>query len=429
MTTFFQEPTRPVPLVEECDVLVAGGGPAGVMAAVAAARRGVRVRLVEAQGALGGIWTSGCLPHIIAFSGQGLSGELAARLAAAGAGRPGCRAGGEPPRDYDVETFKCVLDRLAADAGVRVRLYTRVSTAWRESDGRLGTVVTDSPGGREAWRARVFIDCTGDGDLAARAGCSFEIGEPGTGRCQPTSMMAVLAGAGRPDQPPFNIAERRAAKDWLLAEMRRAGHDPSYGQPTMFLVRDNLVIMMATHQYGYRGPDAQWLSEATAAGRAENLAITRALRARGGQWAALETVAQSALIGVRESRRIAGLYRLTRDDLAAGARFPDAVCRVSFCIDIHALDPARNRGIDPVATRVRPYDIPRRALISREVPNLLLAGRCISGDFYAHASYRVSGAAAAMGEAAGVIAALAAARGRRPAAVPFGAVRGQLPPL
>ncbi len=98
------------------------------------------------------------------------------------------------------------------------------------------------------------------------------------------------------------------------------------------------------------------------------------------------------------SRRIS-LWRVTRDDLVRGARFDDAVCRVSFCVDIHALDPKQGKGIDASGVKVQPYDIPLRALIARDAPNLMMAGRCISGDFAAHASYRVTGVAAALGEA------------------------------
>lgn len=419
----FREPARDVPEAGTSDVLIAGAGPAGIMAAIAAARRGVRVKLIEAHGALGGIWTTGCLPHIIEMDKGGLLAELVGRLEAAGAGS---RQDGHMPTDdapyrcdYDVETFKVILDGMATEAGVAVRLYTRVSAAYRDAAGRIETVVTESKSGREAWRAKVFIDCTGDGDLAAQAGCGFDIGQPGTGLCQPMSMMAILAGAGRFDEPPFSIRQWGANKDWILAELRRGGHEPSYSRPTLFLVRNGYMVMMANHQYGYRGPDAQVLTDATIRGRAENHAMVRALRSLGGRWQNLELATQSAQIGVRESRRIHGLYRVTRDDLVRGARFPDAVCRVSFCVDIHALDPARNKGIDASGVTVKPYDIPLRALIARDAPNLMMAGRCISGDFFAHASYRVTGDAAVLGEAAGLAAAAAVRRGVDPGAVPF----------
>ena len=422
----FQEPARAVPVVEETDVLIAGGGPAGTLAAIAAARRGARVRVIESQGALGGIWTTGCLPHIIETNKGGLLVELLDRLETAGAGRGASPLDGGRWCDYDVETFKVVLEEMASEAGVAARLYTRVSAVYRDDAGRIETVVSDSKSGREAWRATLFLDCTGDGDLAAQAGCGFDIGQPGSGLCQPMSMLALLAGAGRVDEPPFTLHEWGRNKDWILSEIRRGGHDPSYARPTLFLVREGYMLMMANHEYGYREPDAQVLTDATMHGRAENLAIVRALRSLGGQWARLELMATSSHIGVRESRRIHGLYRVTHDDLVRGARFADAVCRVSFGVDVHALDPARNKGIDATGITAKPYDIPLRALIARDAPNLMMAGRCISGDFIAHSSYRVTGDAAALGEVAGIAAAAAIRLGVDPREVPFAAIQDEL---
>ncbi len=426
MNSTFTEPARTIPVVEETDVLVAGGGPAGVLAALAAARRGARVRLIEAHGALGGIWTTGCLPHIIEQDKGGLLRELLDRLAAAGAGTRGPIHDGPHAQDYDVERFKQVLEAMCGEAGVALRYYTRVAAAHVNTAGRLETVLTESKSGREAWRAKVFIDCTGDGDLGAQAGCSWELGQPSTGLCQPMSMMAILTGAGRADEPPFTIREWGGNKAWIKAEMERGGHTPSYAHPTMFLVREGYIIMMANHEYGYLQPDAQKLTDATIRGRAENLAIATALRRSGDRWANVQVMAQSGQIGVRESRRLQGLYRVSTDDLVRGARFEDAVCRVSFCVDVHALDPAKNKGIDDTGVRAKPYDIPLRALIARDVTGLMMAGRCISGDFLAHSSYRVSGDAAALGEAAGVTAALAATRGVLPQDVPFADIKPHL---
>lgn len=427
MNSTYIEPARTVPVVEETDVLVAGGGPAGALAALAAARCGARVRLIEAHGALGGIWTTGCLPHVIEHDKGGLVCELFTRLAAAeGCSHQTPLDGPGSRMDYDVERVKHVLETLCGEAGVALRYYTRVAAAHVNAAGRLETVITDSKSGREAWRAKVFIDCTGDGDLGAQAGCSWELGQPGTGLCQPMSMMAILTGAGRADEPPFTLREWGPNKAWIKAEMERGGHTPSYAHPTMFLVRDGYIIMMANHEYGYRQPDAQKLTDATIHGRTENLAIAAALRRADARWANVQVVAQSSQIGVRESRRIHGLYRVTTDDLVRGARFDDAVCRVSFCVDVHALDPAKGKGIDDTGVRARPYDIPLRALIARDVTGLMMAGRCISGDFLAHSSYRVSGDAAALGEAAGVTAALAATRGVLPQEVPYDDIKPYL---
>ena len=425
----FNEPAREIPVVEETDVLIAGAGPAGTLAAIAAARLGVRVRLIEAHGALGGIWTTGCLPHVIEPRKGGLLRELLLTLQAAGAGPGPASPADNRTQDYNCEYMKVILERMALEAGVKVRLYTRVSAAYRDATGRLATVVTDSKSGREAWRAKVFIDCSGDGDLGAQAGCAFDIGHPETGQCQPMSMMALLAGAGRPDQLPFSLRNWGEYTTWTLEALRQHGLEPSYDRPSLFLLRAGYIIMMANHEYGYRGPDAQVLTDASIAGRAENLKIVETLRSMGDDWAGLELMSQSAQIGVRESRRLHGLYRLTRDDLIDGATFEDAVCRVGYCVDVHALDPSQGKGILPTKIKVKPYGIPLRALLSKDIPNLMMAGRCISGDFTAHSSYRVTGDAAKLGEAAGTTAAVAVRQGADPRDIPFAAVAPHLPPL
>ncbi|MCC7492927.1 MAG: FAD-dependent oxidoreductase [Fimbriimonadaceae bacterium] len=420
----YHEPPRELPLVAQCDVIVAGGGPAGVAAALAAARLGARVRLLETHGQLGGIWTSGALCWLLDHQHKrGLLPLILARLAA---------RDGQLSYAYDVETMKLVLDELCAEVGVAVRLHTRVVAAG-VADRQVTAVLTESKSGREAWSAPVCIDCTGDGDLAAWAGCRYEVGRPGSGECQPLSLMALLGGLDHAALQAIGVLHGQPqvgqCKVRFLAELARAGVQPSYSQPTLFALPGGLVAMMANHEYGVRCDDASALSAATSRARAEVFGLTTALRALGGPWAGLRIVATGAQIGVREGRRIAGRYTVTADDLITGARHDDAVCRVTFPVDVHATNPAQHQGYSGEGVRAQPYDIPLRALLAADVDNLLLAGRCLSGDFIAHSSYRVTGNAVALGQAAGVCAALAAARGCQPAAVPFAAVAGGLEEL
>ncbi|MDD4441736.1 MAG: FAD-dependent oxidoreductase, partial [Kiritimatiellae bacterium] len=159
---------------------------------------------------------------------------------------------------------------------------------------------------------------------------------------------------------------------------------------------------------------------ATLRARRELHALVDGLRGTGGVWQNVRLVSTAEQIGVREGRRLHGLYTVTAEDLRQGARFEDAVCRATFCVDVHALDQNKNKAIDKkVAWRTKPYDIPLRALIARDVSGLMFAGRCISGDFIAHSSYRVTGNSVALGEAAGRVCALAALSGRLPAEIPF----------
>jgi hypothetical protein len=190
------ETERLVPVVERCDVLVCGGGPAGVAAAVAAARAGVRTRLLEVQGCLGGIWTAGLLSYVLDSGGKsGLLPEIVVRLAAAGAPPLVERDAQRPWVDgaccYEPEVMKLVLEQLCQEAGVALQLHTRVVAVIKERPGHLAYALTESTSGRQAWGASLFVDCTGGGDLAALAGCGFDVGRPGSGETQPMSLMAI----------------------------------------------------------------------------------------------------------------------------------------------------------------------------------------------------------------------------------------------
>lgn len=414
------EPARDVPIVGEADVVVCGAGPAGVSAAIAAARRGAKTQMLEAHGCLGGIWTAGALGWIIDHANkEGFMQELLDRLARSEGWTLG--ENGKATNAYDVEVMKVVLDQLVQEAGVQIQLHTRVCAAAKDEQGRLTHVITESKSGRRAFAGKVFLDCTGDGDLGVLAGCGFDLGHPETGRMQPMSLMAVLAGIHAEEVADFFLDDERIewhkTKDRLREEMERGGHSPSYSKPTLFRVRDDLFVLMANHEYGVNGTDARDMTRATLHARREVHQLIDGLRSLGGIWQNVRIVATGAQIGVRESRRIHGLYTVSTEDLRQGRRHPDAVCRVTFPIDVHATDPRQGKGIERAAFRAQPYDIPLRALIARDVQGLMMAGRCISGDFIAHSSYRVTGNAVAMSEAAGKTAAVAALTGRLPQAI------------
>ncbi len=420
----FREPARDVPIVEHADVIVCGAGPAGVAAAIAAARAGAKTRLLEACGCLGGVWTAGLLSWILdANNKPGLMREMLDELERRGAS---ARYGGSV--GYDVELMKLMLEAMCAEAGVKIHLHTRVVAAAANDANRLAVALTESKSGRQAWSADVFVDATGDGDLAARAGCSFDHGRPGSGETQPMSMIVLLVGIAPEGMTPFvrGLAEPAGLphpKDRLLEEMRRAGVDPSYARPTLFYIREGLFCMMANHEYGIEATDAAAVTEATLRARAEVHRLVDGLRSLGGVWKDVQIVATPEHIGVREGRRIHGHYEVSTQDLIEGARHDDAVCRVTFPVDVHSTDPGKEKGIMREGVRAKPYDVPYRALIARDVDGLLLAGRCISGDFIAHSSYRVTGNSVAMGEAAGAAAAVAARTNRRPQDVPWTEVR------
>ena len=417
----FREPAREIPIVEDAQVVVCGSGPAGAAAAIAAARAGARTRLLEANGCLGGVWTAGLLSWILDSGDKtGLMKEILAELEAR---KASARYGGSV--GYDVEKMKRLLEDLCLRAGVRVRLHTRVVAAAKDDAGRVTHAVTESKSGRQAWAGAVFVDATGDGDLAAFAGCGFDYGRKGTGAAQPMSLICLLTGLDPEGVAPFvrGLAEpagERNPKARLKAEMRKAGVEPSYASPTLFYLRHGgLFCLMANHEYGACGFNADDLTAATLRSRAEIHKLVDALNALGGPWKDAHIVATAEHIGVREGRRIHGLYTVSDHDLIHGARHPDAVCRCHFPVDVHSTDPKATKGIQRERVRAKPYDIPYRALVARGVRGLLLAGRCISGSFIAHSSYRVTGDAVALGEAAGAAAALAATTRRLPQDVPW----------
>ncbi|MDF1823451.1 MAG: FAD-dependent oxidoreductase [Verrucomicrobiales bacterium] len=425
---WFHEDRREIPLTGDYDVIVAGGGPAGFAAALGAARSGARTLLLELHGCIGGVWTAGMLCWILdAFNKPGIMAELLVRLEQEKNGQTFTRQSGSRTvqgRTYHPEAMKVLLEEMLVEAGVEVRLFTRIVGAVPDEKNRLAAVVTESKSGREAYTAKTFIDATGDGDLAAQAGCGFDFGRPGDGITQPFSLMALFHGVNSKDIAPFinHYAEIRnlgSAKGNLLAEFRLAGIDPSYGGPSIFEIHDGLYALMANHQYGVSAINGSDLSRATIEARRENHALIKALRSKGGPWKGIELIATGEQIGTREARRVHGRYTVSNDDLKNGSRFDDGICRVTFPIDVHATDPNVTKEIESKPFSSKHYDIPLRALHAKDIDGLMLAGRCISGSFYAHSNYRVTGNAVAMGEAAGVTCAFAAREGLLPHEVPF----------
>jgi len=417
----FDEPERHIPLTADADVIVCGAGPAGVAAAITAARTGARTRLFEVHGCLGGVWTAGLLTWIFDFDKPGLTREIREKLDERGARR----GTGLKNFVYEPDEMKLLLEDLVTEAGVKFRLQSRVVAAYKDGN-RLTTIVTESKSGREAFRAPVFIDATGDGDLGALAGCRWKIGQQAEPQtvcpCQPMTMnaLAVVRDVSRMQKYISfyggDLKWHVKATENFKEEIHRAGLESSYAMPTLFHVRDQVVLVMLNHEYGIHPYDVDALTAATVRARKEIFTIVRGLRTLGGVWEGMQVIATAEQIGVREGRRIEGRYLIQKEDLITGARHPDGVARATFGVDIHAFDRDRNRSetISHGGFKTRPYDIPLRALIAKDVDGLMMAGRCISGDFIAHASYRVTGNAVAMGEAAGVIAALAADSKRLP---------------
>lgn len=382
------------------DVAICGGGSAGVAAAIRAARNGSRVILIESGGCLGGIWTQSCVGYLMdRRQKKGILNEITRKLGYY-----------ENHRDdvlFDIEKMKYILEDMCISAGVELLYHTRVCGAMVRN-GLLTEVIIASKNGIQPVPSKIFVDCTGDGDLAYFAGCQYQEGNP-DGLLQPMSFECMITGLNYEEVKSFvfNNPESTTEQGKLnfLAELKGVGISPSYVKPTLGYVRKGMFILAVNHEYNVHGTNAAETTQATLHGRKEVTDIVEALRKKGGVWKDILLVQSPACIGVREGRRIKGLYTVSIEDMKSGVHHFDSICRVTGKIDIHSAE-----GYMDGNFQTKPYDIPLRALISADYSNLMMAGRCISGDFYAHASYRLSGNTVRMGESAGAVAAYATKR-------------------
>jgi hypothetical protein len=384
------------------DIVVCGAGPAGVCAAIKAGRLGAKVLLVEANGCLGGVWTSGLLSWILDWQNKtGLIKEITSELIIREAQ---CKYYEGSNFPFDVEEMKVLLEEMCMKTNnIQILLHTRLVDVM-QTNKKLSHIITESKSGREAWEGKMFIDCTGDGDLAALSGCKFDFGDDKTGLTQPFSLLAMISGITYDSIKPFvRKINDKGSKMLVLEEMRKAGMKPSINQPGIFPIREDLFMVMFNHEFETSGINNRDITNATINARAEVMKLVKGLKSLGKPWENIYLVATAEHIGIREGRRIRGQYTVTENDLLNGKKHDDKVCTVTFPVDVHSLTKEESnsgkeygRGI-----KSKPYDIPLRALISKDIDNLLMAGRNISGDFIAFSSYRVTGNAVAMGEAAG----------------------------
>ena len=399
------------------DVVVCGGGVAGLCAAVRAGENGAKVLLIEVEGCLGGTMTAAFMPHILDADNKGgiiraMFDFLNAHEMTVARRAPKVDASGRriPGRLIDTEGAKYFFDRLCEQAGVRVLFHSRAAAA--EMDGsRIRRVLIASECGNYAASAPIFIDATGNGNLAALAGCAWECGDPAEGRPSPASMSVCAAGF------PLDCdgTDSGAAKTQYGEMLRQNGIELSSTQGSLVRLPSLRTWSMGINfEYDVMPDDIGTLSDATVRSRKEVFEVMEAHKKIPG-YEDVFTVFTGPRLGIREGRRVFGLYRITDDDILAGQRFEDGICLVTAGVDVHKLKPDDTIEVSR-GYRSKPYHIPYRSLVARDCENLLLAGRCLSGDFYPHASYRMMGNMAATGEAAGFAAAKCAAEGLLPAA-------------
>jgi hypothetical protein len=298
-------------------------------------------------------------------------------------------------------------------------------------DGRVRGVITESKSGRQAMLARVVIDASGDGDVAARAGVPYHVGRESDQLCQPMTMMFEISGFESLGGTPAADLKIHDFYDQLVEAIDRHQLDIElpygehrFGAPAFITLPGHRVAaLQCTHVYKVDATDVRAVTRATVEARRQvhRIFLEALRRSPGLEHIRLNQTA--AAIGVRECRHLEGRYRLELADLLEARRFDDAVTSVNFNIDVHEVDPHAEQPSMPklpermAHAKVPMCDIPYRCLVPREVGGLLFAGRCLSGSHYAHAAYRVTGTCMATGQAVGLAAAQAAARDSEPADV------------
>lgn len=389
------------------DVAVCGGGIAGACAAITAARKGANVILIERSGSLGGTLTEGFMPVILdAENKGGLVKEIYDYLNRFGMTCVKCgdrldEDGRKlPGRMVDTEGCKNFFDVTCVEAGVKVLFFSQVS-ALNMDGNKIESILVTTECGNVSLTADVYIDATGNGNVAALAGCAWDCGDPFEKRPSPLSMGACVV--GMPDS--LNGTDGGADKSAYAKILEEQGLQVSASQITVRKLPSlSTWCFSVNFEYDVMPDDIFALSNAVLRGRTEAFHATDVHRTVDG-YENMYIAFTSSHIGIREGRRIYGEYRISDDDILAGRRFEDGICIVTFAVDVHKL-----KNDDTTETtrgyKALPYHIPYRALVARDCSNLMLAGRCISGDFYPHASYRVMGNMAATGEAAGFAAAI-----------------------
>jgi len=404
--------SRPIPVKRKVDVFVAGGGPAGMAAAVTAARMGASVYVAEASGSFGGAAATMLIPAFMQF-GNGVD------FLAGGIGRevydyiqtkaPECYRK-YCPIGIPVEILKLCCDRMVTESGASFSFFTTVIDVQREKD-RLSRVICSAKQGLFAVEAKIFVDCTGDGDLSALAGAQWEKGDE-NGQTMAATLCGIWEGTdfSRAVEPQSGRLED-AFRDGVFTNIDRH-------LPGMWKIKDGVTGSNTGHIYGVDGTDSDSMTDAIVAARRQMREYRRYYREYLTGYENTELVISASHIGIRESRRIMGDYVMTLADFEARASFEDEIGRYCYPVDIHS-GTNDDKGYRQYAADFKnrrykkgeSYGIPYRALVVKGIDNLLVAGRCISTDRYMQSSVRVIPGCYITGQAAGAAAALAALQG------------------
>lgn len=430
------EPARQTAIHGEFDVVVLGGGPAGMAAAVAAARTGRTTLLVERYGFLGGMGTAAGVTNFCGLHANvhgeirrvvhGVASDLLARIdRLGGLNAPHALFGKTVAQAYDTAAYKIAADGLMAGAGVNLLFHALAAGVVMDSPRRVKALLVETKSGRRAILGRCFVDASGDGDLAAWAGVPFDKGD-GQGNMLYPSTMFRLNG----------IDPERAGKAWevIPALMLQAEAEGRYRFPRKTPIvrpqksgiewRVNLTQLANADGNAMDGTDAGELSQAEVLGRRQIAEVAGFLReVPGFERSYIVDIAPQ--VGIRETRRIRGLYQLTESDVLECASFDDTIGVNGWPLELHLKGDVEFRW--PKIPQSRGFNqLPYRMVAPRGVDNLWIAGRCASMTHEAQSAARVTGACFVMGEAAGTAADLALATGCRAADVDIATLQSRL---
>lgn len=398
------------------DVAVCGGGPAGMIAAIAAARSGAKVALVERYAFLGGMATMGYVAPIseFAFNGErvigGIPWEFVQRLEAMGG------AFVEWPKgnvDFDIELYKLCAQRMLLEAGVE--LFMHSSLIGCEMEGkRLCSVIIENKNGLESIEAERFIDATGDGDLAWMAGVPMQSNPDGD--VQPSSYCFVLSGVDTQSEMMKRYMYHSGKKgssqctpvrERLLKAKEKGADLPDFGGPWFNSVMHEGSVAVNITRAAADSTDNRDFTRAECRLREDIFRFTEALRRYVPEFRNCHVSSTAPQAGIRESRRILGVHTVTAEEYVSGVKYEDSISRGAHQIDMHA---SKGSGQVLIKLEQAAY-VPYRALVASGFPNLIVAGRCISADRKALASLRVQASCMGIGQAAGVAAAQSLSQG------------------
>ena len=404
-----------IPVVGRYDVVVCGGGPAGFIAAIAAARKGASVALVEQYGFLGGMATTSYVAPLSVFTYKGrkviggIPWEFIERLEELGGGLIEKPLGNVA---FDPELYKLLCQRMVLEAGVKLYLHSYLSGCVC-GDGRISQVIIENKSGSQALDADVFIDCTGDADLAYMAGVPMQdkSGRP----LQPMSSYFILNGVDT-DSPMVREAmhHNKQGENCYCLPMRKKMLElqeeldiPDFGGPWYCTTLHDGCVAVNVTRASADACDAEQLSAAECSLREDCFRMAGIFRKLFPEFRNCYVASVAVNGGVRETRNIKGMHVISAQEYLNAFHYEDSISRGAHPIDIHA-----SKGASQSVTFLEePAYVPYRALIAEGFPNLLVAGRCLSADRVAFASLRVQASCMGSGQAAGVAAALASASG------------------